>query len=98
VASPFEISDVVLHAALPADQIAGLVCYASCKVGVFRLDSLQLRRGTDGGHYVRWPARRDAAGYEHSYVQVADPLIRPGVKAAVERAVLAAAKREGWIT
>jgi hypothetical protein len=95
--SAFVIADVVCHAALPADQFAGLICYASCCVGAFRIDGMQVRRGKDGVFRVKWAARKDAAGYEHPYVQVADPILRPAVKAEVERLVLAAAKRGGWI-
>jgi hypothetical protein len=97
VGNPFAVTDVVLHAALPADQFAGLICYASCRVGAFRIDGMQVRRGNDGVFRVKWAARKDAAGYEHPYVQVADPILRPAVKAEVERLVLAAANRGGWI-
>jgi hypothetical protein len=95
--SLFEISDVVLHDALPADQILGLLAYATIRLGPFRLDSLQVRRGRDGTFYVKWPARVDAGDYEHPYVEIADITIRKMIHDGVERAVLARARAEGRI-
>jgi hypothetical protein len=94
MSSPFTISDVVVHDALPVDKILGLLAYATIRLGPIRIDSLQVRRGRDGAHYVKWAARKDASGFEHPFVEIADPLIRPAVHAEVERRVLAKARAD----
>ena len=95
--STFEISDIVVHDALPVDHIMGLICFATVRIGPFRVDSFQVRRGRDDTHYVQWPERRDAANYPHPYFEIADPMIRPAIHAEVERRVLAKAREEGRI-
>lgn len=93
----FSISDIRLHAALPEDRAKGLRCFASCRVGAWTFDSLQVRRSVGGRYFVQWPTRVDANGVEHAYYQPAEHQIRGAIYNAVNVAILAAARRGAWI-
>jgi hypothetical protein len=95
--SLFEITNVVCHDAPPTDRILGLLAYATVHMGPFRIDGLQVRRDRAGQFFVKWSAHKDAAGIEHPHLEILDLTIRPAIHAAVERAVLAVARREGRI-
>jgi hypothetical protein len=93
--SPFEITNVRTHVSPPTDKILGLLCFASCQVGPFSLDSLQVRRSLQGRYFVLWPTHKDVYGIEHLYFEIADETIRAAVHTAVNVAVLARAHQDG---
>jgi hypothetical protein len=74
-----------------------LRCFASCTIGAWVFDGLVVRRTQAGEYIVKWPSRRGANGVEHLIVQPADQGVRPAVRLAVNRAVLAKARAGGWI-
>lgn len=76
-------------------RATGIRCFAHVRVGdAIEIDGLACRRTRGGKGVVTWPARRDASQRQHPVVT----LLQPSVKEAVERAVLDAAERGGWIT
>jgi DNA-binding cell septation regulator SpoVG len=95
--STFEIGEVRIHAALAEDRAKGLRCFASCTIGAWTIDGLVVRRSSEGAYFVKWPSRIDSNGNEHIVVQPSDQQIRPAIRLAVNRAVLAKARAGGWI-
>ena len=71
------ITDVRFLAARPDQISTGLLGWVSLVVNVrLRLDGIALRRTADGRLALSFPARRDAAGRQHSYVRPLDDRTR----------------------
>ena len=65
-----QVSDVRFIVAPTGFQRTGLIGWIRCVVnGCLQIDGLSLRRTADGRTVVSFPARRDATGQQHFYVQ-----------------------------
>ena len=65
--------------------------FLSLHYGDLIVDGVTLRRKSDGGFALSWPARTDRGGRRHAYVRPADDRIRR----EIERVILGAlAERE----
>jgi hypothetical protein len=68
-----------------AEIRTGLLGYLSIHYGDLVLDGVTLRRKSDGGFALSWPAKTDRGGRRHAYVRPVDDRVRR----AIEREVLA---------
>jgi hypothetical protein len=62
----------------------GLLGYLSIHYGDLVLDGVTLRRKSDGGFALSWPAKTDRGGRRHAFVRPVDDRVRR----AIEREVL----------
>lgn len=72
----------------------GMRCFANVVIdGRLRVDGLVVRRTLEGKNIVTWPERRDGQRRPHTIVTV----IGTESRQVVEDAVLAGARKGGWI-
>lgn len=89
-----KVTDIRFHPAAEDLRSKGLRGWATVTVdGTWILSSISVRRAADGRYLLAFPTRRDQTGAEHAYYRPTGP----GVRKAIEDAVLGELRTRGFI-
>ena len=88
MAGALEITNVTFKSASAEDVETGLLGWVSCTLNhTVRLDGMALRRTADARLVLSFPARRDAMGQKHFYVQPLGDTARRDIEFQILRAL-----------